>query len=252
VSRYVLTVTDATLIDTVRATSSAPLPSNASRFFNVEASYSGPNSFQPFNNKAPSSSLTHSEAVGKRATLDDLTQVQDQNWFTRNYQGGHQAKTMRRDLSNRYTITWPTLEEPMKFVPLLEKALSNHSSDCPFHRNRYIIHSDDRNSHPIPHCGACQAGILVEDQFTYFLRLTPQAGGHLLSIYDQWKAPWHRTQVIPEDQTFVERAMKFVVRCIESVMQKTGVIDPKSNVSPPPPGLSKSGRQRNHNGASRI
>jgi len=181
--------------------------------------------------------------------LNDLTQVQSQNRATRHYQGGHQAK--RQPVLDRDTITWPTLEKPIDFVPLLQKALSNHSSRCPLRRERYIVHSDDRNTPPILHCDACQAGILVESQFTYFLRLNPQAGGHLLSLYDQWKSPWHRRQVIPEDQLFVEQAMKFVVRCIESVMQKTGVIDPRNNVSPPP-GLSRGGSQHSHNGAPRI
>lgn len=208
------------------------------------------------NSEGPSSrfsSSTYSEAAGEQAPLDDMDQIQDQNWFTRHYQGGHQATTVRPGLCDRYTVSWPTLQKSIVLIPLLEQAMSSHCSDCPFRHHHHIVHSDDRNSHPISsRCGACQASILVESQFTHFLRLTPQAGGHLLSIYDQWKAPWCQAQVVPEDQAFVERGMMFVSRCIESVMQKTGVIDPRKNISPLPPGLSRSGSRGNRNGVSRI
>jgi hypothetical protein len=244
-SREVLTAMGAAFIDTVRVPSnneSTTLPSS-----NLSLSFNG----EETSSSVPSS--TYSEVAGERALLDHMNQIQGQHWFTRHYQGGHQATALPPGLCDRYTVTWPTLQEPIEFVPILEQALSSHSPDCPFRRQRYIVHSDDRNSHPIsPHCGACKASILVEDQFNYFLRLTPQAGGHLLSIYDQWKVPWYQTQVIPANQTFVKQGMKFVVRCIESIMQKTGVIDPRKNISPPPPGLSRSGSRGNRNGVSRI
>lgn len=184
------------------------------------------------------SSPTPSEAAQEREDLDRSRQVQGHVWLTQRYQGGRMA-TQPGPLLDKYTVSWPTSDEPIEFVPLLETALGLHFPGCPFQTCREIVHSgDQRRGHfrsLSSNCDAYQAGILVERKITEFIRLLPQGGGHLLSVYDQWNGVWHQSQVCHRDRELVGHGMKFVKRCLKSIIQENGVVDPKNNVSPLPP-----------------
>lgn len=203
-------------------------------------------------------SPTPSEVTKEKEVLNRVKGVRDHLWLTRRYQGGRLTSqaTQATPLLTRYTFAWPTSDDPVEFIPLLERALGIHVPGCSSQIYREIIHSDDRMAghfrSPSSYCDACQAGVLVEHKITEYLRLAPQGGGHLLSIYDQWNGSSHQVQVLAQDRDFVERGVRFVKRCIKSILQGDGIVDPSNKVSPLPPAINRRNIHRGHQGPSRI